>query len=205
MMSRILNYVFSPKATGGMMVWSLAVHGLVAGSVVAYMNWTPPPAPVEEEYVDLAYETFDEPPAPAPPPPPPDKAAPHELQDEKSEVVGTEKKKEEKNDTGDAQKQVQQAYTPYYKIKPKYPRAALMSGVEGWVLMEIDVTETGEVENIRVLDGEQRNMFQSEARRAVAQWKYRPFVDKDGKPIRKVDHQVRVDFKLEEASDSASM
>jgi hypothetical protein len=33
----------------------------------------------------------------------------------------------------------------------------------------------------------------------VQQWKYRPFVDESGRPTRKVAHQVRLDFKLEEA------
>ncbi|WP_371917836.1 TonB family protein, partial [Pseudomonas sp. FW305-20] len=57
--------------------------------------------------------------------------------------------------------------TPYYKIKPKYPRAALASGVEGWVTMKIDINEKGEVENVRVTGGEQRSMFEVEARRSV--------------------------------------
>ncbi len=201
-MKSILNF-FSPRSPSGMMLWSLCVHVAVAGAVVAWMNYKPAAEPVEEEYVDLEYETIEEPPAPAPPPPV-DKMAPHELQDEKSDVVGTQEKKEEKNDTGNAQA-ANATNTPYYKIKPKYPRAALISGVEGWVLLEIDVTEAGLVENVRVLDGEQKNMFASEARRAVSLYKYRPFVDKDGNPVRKDGHQVRVEFKLEEASDNASM
>ena len=92
------------------------------------------------------------------------------------------------------------ATTPYYKIKPKYPKAALVSGTEGWVLLEIDILENGDVDNIRVVGGEQRNLFQSEAKRAVAQWKYRPFMNESGQAYKKVDHQVRVDFKLEEAA-----
>jgi protein TonB len=65
--------------------------------------------------------------------------------------------------------------------------------------MKIDINEKGEVENVRVVDGDKRNLFQDEARRAVEKWKYRPFLGADSKPLRKADHQVRVDFKLSEA------
>ena len=55
----------------------------------------------------------------------------------------------------------------YYKIKPKYPKAALVAGEEGWVMLKVDVTESGEVENVRMVDGNKRNLSQEEARRAV--------------------------------------
>jgi TonB family protein len=122
--------------------------------------------------------------------------APKELQDEKGEVAGTQKAQPDTNlgntSGGDA------AATPYYKIKPKYPQAARISGTEGYVLLEIDIKEDGSVENVRIVGGENRNMFGSEARRAVEQWKYRPFMDTAGHPIKKIDHQVRVNFRLAE-------
>jgi len=209
---------FSPRSSSGSFVWSLVVHLLVAGSVVTAMNWGAGTSRPEEEYIDLAYETFDEPPVPAleekrvmrsrEPIAPvqtraPADSSPKELQDEKGEVAGTQEAKKEESNIGSTSNG-NASSTPYYKIKPKYPRSALISGVEGWVLMEIDITESGEVENVRVVDGEQKNTFQSEARRAVSQWKYRPFLDKDGRPFRKADHQVRVEFKLEEAETSTN-
>jgi|GEM_PF-1672323 len=211
-----VNYI-SPRSGSGSIIWSLGAHFFVAGAVVLGMNIAGGRAQPQEEFIDLAYQTFDEPPVPAteerrvmksPEPVTPVKSEPlpsdtaKELQDEKGEVAGTQKAAPETNigseNNGNA------SSTPYYKIKPKYPKAALLEGVEGWVLMEIDITETGEVENIRVLDGEQRNTFQSEAKRAVAQWKYKPFLDGSGKPFRKADHHVRVDFKLEEQETSAN-
>ena len=74
-----------------------------------------------------------------------------------------------------------------------------MSGEEGWVLFSVDVTETGAVENLRLVDGEKKDVFQLEARRAVSKWKYRPFLDNSGQPVRKRDHLVKVEFKLEES------
>jgi TonB family protein len=169
------------------------VHVVIAGAVVAALNISLTTSEPVESYVDMEYETFDAPPEAAPPKVVETRS--EELQDQQSEVAGTQEKKEE-TANGNQANNTPQPTTPYYKIKPKYPKAALIAGTEGWVLLEIDVNENGEVENVRVIDGEQRNMFQSEARRAVEQWKYRPFMDRDGKPMRKADHQVRVDFKL---------
>jgi protein TonB len=211
-----MTAALSPRTSSGSFLWSLGAHLLAAGAVVLVMNYTAGRAQPEEEYIDLAYQTFDEPPVPAaeekrvmksPEPVAPVKteALPDtakELQDEKGEVAGTQAAAPETNIGSDNNGNA--TSTPYYKIKPKYPKAALLEGVEGWVMMEIDITETGEVENIRVVDGEQRNTFQSEAKRAVAQWKYKPFVGPDGKPFRKADHHVRVDFKLDEAETSTN-
>lgn len=209
--------VLSPRSSFGSTFWSILVHGTILGAITLAVTLEPatPPAP-KEEFLDLGYQTFDQPPepvqkeqkiarAPSTEVAVKQKVAPdlnsQELQDDKSTIAGTQGAAQPTaagaEGTGTA------ASTPYYKIKPKYPRAALLAGIEGWVLMQIDITEIGEVENIRVIDGEQRNTFQSEARRAVSQWKYRPFLDASGKSYRKVDHQVRVDFKLSE-SDSAS-
>ncbi len=204
--------ILSPSSPPGSFLTSLALHGLMAASVVALMNtglFQEEEAPV---YMDLGYEVLDEPPAQvkeakpiarAKAPEAPVKtqapvAATQELQDEQSDIKGTQAAAKPAESTG-AQGNGSAEAVPYYKIKPKYPQAALVSGEEGWVLMKIDVTETGEVENIRVVDGEKRNLFQDEARRAVAKWKYRPFTDPSGNPVRKADHPVRVDFKLQDA------
>jgi protein TonB len=208
---------FSPKSPSGSLLFSLLVHVALYGAVVAVLGLNlSAPAP-HEEYIDLGYQTFDEPPPPAPEErkvvrspepqthtetqPLPDNT-PKELQDEKGDVAGTQKATAETN-LGNESKGTAEA-TPYYKIKPKYPRAALVSGVEGWVMLEIDVTEAGEVENVRVVGGEQRDMFSGEARRAVSQWKYRPFMDSGGHPVRKIDHQVKVEFKLNDVEESGS-
>ncbi len=208
------------KLIGGPIILSVLIHGGIFGGMTLYFAINPNEEPTVENYVDLGYETFDAPPVPeekvqkvvnSPKPiTPPDQKAvpddsPKELQDEKGDVTGTQEARTENNIGSESNGNA--ASTPFYKIKPKYPKAALVSGTEGWVLLEIDITEAGEVENIRVVGGEQRNLFQSEAKRAVAQWKYRPFVDGGGKPFKKSDHQVRVDFKLEDAGsgDSASL
>ncbi|HEX4922485.1 MAG TPA: energy transducer TonB [Bdellovibrionales bacterium] len=209
-MEQIANII--PKTFSSSFAVSALAHVALYGLVVLVLGLDLGAQKESEMYLDLGYEVFEEPPAPAAEPKrvmkmpeptvPVDTKAPvndgpKEMQDEASDVAGTQKAAVEKNIGSESDGNA--SSTPYYKIKPKYPRAALLAGTEGWVLMQIDITEGGEVENVRVVDGEQRNTFQSEARRAVQQWKYRPFLDKDGKPVRKIDHQVRVDFKLTDA------
>ncbi len=207
--------ILSPESGSGSFIYSVFVHGFIALSVISFLkiNWHPSVLPVDK-IIDMTYESFDRPPEPAqeirhvakvvaPETPPETKPvldnSPKEIQDEHSDIAGTQAAAkpvatQASDGTGTA------ATTPFYKIKPKYPKAALQAGTEGWVLMKLDINEKGEVENIRVVDGEQRNLFQSEAKRAVEQWKYRPFTDQSGKVFRKLDHQVRVEFKLQDAS-----
>jgi periplasmic protein TonB len=206
---RGLNWI-EPHTSTGSVLTSLIAHGLLCWAVVAVMSTDLLQTERVLEDVTVDYEMLDEVPeqktvtrAPRvkevfiPQPKTAVSDTAKELQDEKSEVAGTQAAAKTEavgsGGTGDAEA------VPFYKIKPKYPKAALVTGDEGWILMKIDVTETGEVENIRVVDGEKRNLFQDEARRAVAKWKYKPFTDGSGNPVRKADHQVRVDFKLQDA------
>jgi protein TonB len=212
-MTNVLKYI-SPKSQLGSFIASVLFHGLVALTVLSIFKFSPVKVQKTDEYLDLGYQTFDEPPVPVheekqvkniPEPQTPVETKTHpdtvakELQDDKGPVAGTQAAAPAA--PAASQGNGQATATPYYKIKPKYPRAALQAGTEGWVLMKIDIAETGEVENIEVVDGEQRNLFQNEARRAVSQWKYKPFVDEHGLPFRKVAHQVRVDFKLNETNE----
>lgn len=193
----------------GSFFWSIFAHAALYGGLVVALNLSFAKKETAPEFVTLDMQEFDTPPVPAKQEPrvmrspksvapveakvKPD-FSPRELQDEKGEVVSTQIAKPEVN-TGSASEGTA-ASTPYYKIKPKYPKAALLAQVEGWVLLQIDINESGEVENIRVVGGEQRSMFEGEAKRAVAQYKYKPFTDSNGHPHRKTDHQVRINFRL---------
>jgi len=200
------------ESSSGSLVSSAIVHLLVCGGVVALMNITPVATLPPAAEMEVGYEYLTAPPDPvkevrrmvrAPEPEmvqtkTPTPVAAQELQDTKSDTVGTQaaaavSPSNGSEGTGSA------VDVPYYKIKPKYPRAALVAGEEGWILLKVDVTESGEVENVRIVDGIKRNLFQDEARRAVEKWKYRPIMNGSGKAVRKSDHLVRVDFKLTDA------
>lgn len=211
----------SPRNTWVATGFSMLVHGGMAASVFYLAKMSLDVSPEKVHYMDVGGVILDESPVmpkkvpeirtrvkiPAAPPAIREKVVreipTQELQNEESSIAGTQKRNEENNDsTGQETKGAESAAVPYYKIKPKYPRAALVAGIEGWVLLKIDITEEGEVENIRVIDGEQRDLFQNEARRAVSRWKYPPFHGADGRIVAKADFQVLVNFKLEEQKEN---
>lgn len=172
---------------------SVAAHLLMVGAIkYSYLFPTAAVASNDETYVDLGYQVLNEVPVP-----PPVHAKSEEMQDESSEVKSLQKEKS-KPLTESAPSAPTYADVPYYKIKPKYPKDALEAGVEGNVQMTIDILEDGTVENIKVTGGEKVGTFESAATRSVAKWKYKPFTDAAGNPIKKTNYMVRVDFKIKD-------
>ena len=134
---------FSPRSTSGSLLLATLVHTAVYGAVLLCFAIGAGKEVATEltPTTELAYETFDAPPpskdAPAPKPPVEDNS-PKELQDQNSDIAGTQKEKPAQQAAAPVQSV---ANVPYYKIKPKYPRAALAAGIEGWVSLKIDVDE----------------------------------------------------------------
>jgi protein TonB len=87
--------------------------------------------------------------------------------------------------------------TPIVRIDPKYPVEAARDGREGWVKLQFTINEVGGVEDIIVLEAEPKRLFDREARRALAKWKYRPKIV-DGKPVKQFNMFVQLDFTLEQ-------
>lgn len=85
---------------------------------------------------------------------------------------------------------------PIVRIAPQYPRQAAMARIEGWVEVEFTITETGSVEDARVLRARPPRVFDREALRAIQRWKFKPRIV-DGVPVARRATQI-IDFKLEE-------
>lgn len=88
-------------------------------------------------------------------------------------------------------------YLPVVKVAPIYPRRAQSQGVEGWVLLEFTVSETGAVINPRVIEAEPSNVFDRAALQAVRKFKYKPRVQ-DGEPVASTGVQHLITFRLDE-------
>ena len=88
-------------------------------------------------------------------------------------------------------------YEPIFTVAPIYPRRALQLELEGWVIVEFEVTETGNVENVVVIDAEPKGVFDSAARKAAEKFRFRPQVVNE-KPIRVTGVQYRIVFNLED-------
>lgn len=192
---------------------SIAVH-VLAVVALKYGNFqTTFIPPAEEKYVDLGYQEFEEPPQivqdmkqvevkpdiDEPVKSDPTPVAAQEMQDNSSDVQGLQKEAPKEAPKTTVVSNANFTDVPYYKVKPKYPKEALAQGLEGNVRLEVDILQDGSVENLKVIGGEKLNVFETEARRAVSKFKYKPFLDDAGQPVVKRNHLVQIDFKLVDA------
>lgn len=86
---------------------------------------------------------------------------------------------------------------PIARVEPEYPRRAAARGIEGYVIVEFDVSETGRVIDPRILGAEPPSVFDRAAIRAVGQWKYNPRIQ-NGKPVKMLNLRTRFSFSLRE-------
>ena len=93
--------------------------------------------------------------------------------------------------------QSDQQARPVVQIEPAYPPAAARDGIEGWVSLSFTIDPLGSVKDITVLDAEPARVFNREARRALARWKYRPKLV-EGSAVSQPDMRVLLTFKLDQ-------
>ena len=91
--------------------------------------------------------------------------------------------------------QADSSFVPLSRLPPQYPYRAAQRGIEGWVRVAFDVTETGSVEHVKIIDSEPPGVFDKAAIRAVSRWRFKPRMV-NGKAVAGKATQV-VDFKLE--------
>lgn len=85
---------------------------------------------------------------------------------------------------------------PLIRVNPIYPPRALSQGLEGFVLVQFDITASGATTNVKVIDSKPKGVFDRAAVRAVRKWKYRPRVV-DGKALAKTGIRVNFPFTME--------
>jgi protein TonB len=84
---------------------------------------------------------------------------------------------------------------PIVRIPAQYPTRALERGIEGWVLVEFEITEMGTVENPVVIDADPPTIFNRNALKSVLKYKYKPRLE-GGKPVR-WKAKIVITFELE--------
>jgi len=87
-------------------------------------------------------------------------------------------------------------YTLDGEHKLVYPRWKHGFELEGWVVVEFDVSETGHVENVVVVDAKPNRLFDDEAIKAAQKVRFRPKVV-NGQPVPVKGVQIRIIFELE--------
>ena len=63
---------------------------------------------------------------------------------------------------------------PIVKVAPRCPREAALSGIDGSVLMVLNVNANGKVDKVVIKQAKPPNVFNSEAARAVRRWQFKP-------------------------------
>ncbi|MBO0643374.1 MAG: energy transducer TonB [Pseudomonas stutzeri] len=76
----------------------------------------------------------------------------------------------------------EQEVMPLNDVRPEYPYRARQQGLEGHIKLAFTINPQGRVENIRVLEASPRNVFDREARRAAARWRFAPRTE-NGAPV----------------------
>lgn len=82
------------------------------------------------------------------------------------------------------------------QVAPRWPREALIQGIEGWVRVEFIIRTDGSVANPRVIESEPGRLFDQSAIRAIQRWSFRPRVV-DGRPVERTATQV-IEFRLDD-------
>lgn len=85
--------------------------------------------------------------------------------------------------------------TPVKRVSPEYPQQAVDTNQEGFVVLQFDITETGNTDNIAVIKSQPTGMFDKSATEALAKWQYKPRIQ-GGQAQRQTGLLVQLDFKL---------
>jgi TonB family protein len=86
------------------------------------------------------------------------------------------------------------------KVAPVYPPLARQARIQGQVVLKVEITKSGDVQNIQLYTG--HPMLAPSAIEAVKQWKYRPYLV-NGEPVN-VKTDVTVNFTLADKPPAAA-
>ena len=78
------------------------------------------------------------------------------------------------------------------KVQPSYPPLARQARIQGTVVLQAQISKTGDIENLQLVSG--HPMLAPAAIEAVKQWKYKPYL-LNGEPV-EVETTVQVNFSL---------
>ncbi len=63
---------------------------------------------------------------------------------------------------------------PTYQAPMQYPSSARSKGVEGYVVLSLLISATGEIEKVQVLEAQPSGVFEDAAQEAVRKWQFQP-------------------------------
>lgn len=94
-------------------------------------------------------------------------------------------------------------------VEPRFPRRALLGGIEGWVKVAFTVGTDGRVSDLEVLDALPNKIFDRNTMRAVRKWEFEPFrvdgVATEQRVTRTIDFKVAQEGQPRYASGCATV
>lgn len=91
---------------------------------------------------------------------------------------------------------------PEKREPPRYPRNALRSGTEGWVVVSFAITEDGATDGIEVVQASIDGVFEKAAIKAVSGWTFKP-ATLDGVAVRQGNRQAPLTFQIKSDNPAA--
>ena len=79
------------------------------------------------------------------------------------------------------------------KVEPEYPQEARDKRIQGAVILQVEISEAGDVKDARLISG--HPLLAPPAIEAVKQWKYKPYL-LNGEPVQ-VETRATADFRLD--------
>ncbi len=76
-----------------------------------------------------------------------------------------------------------------------YPRRAIRRGIEGEVIVKFNITTTGDISDIEIVDASPEGWFERSVREAVSKYKFQPRI-RNGQPVESTGVQRKIVFKL---------
>ncbi|AEF02150.1 energy transducer TonB [Alteromonas sp. KS69] len=86
---------------------------------------------------------------------------------------------------------------PVEFVSPEYPKSAEKGNIEGFVVLQFDITKNGNTDNVTVVNATPEGIFDESAKAALEQWKYKPAI-KGGVARRQTGLLVQLDYKLDQ-------
>lgn len=87
---------------------------------------------------------------------------------------------------------------PVHRIEPLYPIEAANQGIEGSVVVKLDIEANGSVSNVQVVNAQPKSVFEKNTKIAVQQWRWEPM------PGRVEGVLIQLDYLLEGSSQRPS-
>ena len=71
---------------------------------------------------------------------------------------------------------------PLVEVQPRYPTQAKSRKIEGYVIVRLEISKEGSVENVEVIEAKPKGIFEREVMRAAYRYRFKPKLA-DGKPV----------------------